>query len=112
LGQSAAGRCRRCAGPKIDDHCGIGNGGNGIAFGISSCRIGIERRMIRQVAQIDEHTRHAGEHLAIFDQGVEIADIGEGQSQMVSDLGDAGLKSKRCIPRTALRLKCRRAASA
>ena len=31
---------------------GAGPGGNGIAFGISSCRIGIERRMFGEFAQM------------------------------------------------------------
>lgn len=51
--------------------------------------------MIGQVAQIDEHSRHAGDHFAIFDHRVEIARIGERPGQMMADFGDAGLDSER-----------------
>ena len=41
------------------------------------------------LAQIDKDARHAGDHLAIFDNGIEIAGIGERLCQVMAvDLAD------------------------
>ena len=59
--------------------------------------------MIRHAAQIDKDPRHAGDHLAIFDNGIEIVGIGERLRQVMTDLGDAGLDIERGIPCAAVR---------
>ena len=55
----------------------------------------------REAAQIDEHARHAGNHLAIFNNSVEIARIGERFGQVMADLGDTGFDCQRRIPGAA-----------
>ena len=82
---------------------GTGLRGKGVSSRIAGRWIGIECRVARAPTQIDEHARHAGKHLSIFDHCVEIARIGERPCQMMANLGDAGLKCRRRIPNPAIR---------
>ena len=77
---------------------GAGLGCNDIASGIAGVRFGIERGMLGQGTQVDKHPRHAGEHLAIFDDRVVIACVGKRFGQMMADFEDAGFGGKRSIP--------------
>ena len=77
---------------------GAGVGGNDIASRITFGRFGIERGMLGQGTQVDKYPRHAGEHLAIFDDCIEVACMGKRFGQMMPDLDDAGFGGKRSIP--------------
>jgi hypothetical protein len=47
-------------------------------------------RMTRSLAQVDEHPCHARQHLAIFDNRVEIACVSKRFGQVMPDFGNAG----------------------
>lgn len=59
--------------------------------------------MIGYLTQVDEHARHARQHLAVFNHGIEVARIGEGFRQMIANLGYAGLDSEGCVPSAPIR---------
>ena len=61
-------------------------GCNDIASGIAGVRFGIERGMLGQGTQVDKHPRHAGEHLAAFDDRVEVVDVGECLREVNADV--------------------------
>ena len=77
--------------------------GKDIASGITGRGVGIERRMTRCLAQVDEHARHARQHFAIFDNRVEVASVSKCLGQVVPDFGNTGFNRQRCIPCAAVR---------
>ena len=51
---------------------------NDISGGVSNARVRIQAVMLQMTAQIDEDASKASVHFAIFDDGVEVARVGEG----------------------------------
>lgn len=73
-----------------------------VAGDISDVWIWMKAGMLWKLPEIHKDTRHAGVHLSIFDDSIEVSRVSKRPGEVVSDFGDARLDPQCRVPSATL----------